>query len=81
MSWRQWCQDYLAKRHKISVCDEEADMVLFEHTGFPSFFEGDAKTWFGRQIDNFVERLWAGESPNEQAEANLAPACSDWSPA
>jgi len=82
MSWRQWCQDYLARKHKIVVGDEEADMVLFEHTGFPSFFEGgDARAWFAKQIDDFVARLWAGESPAEQTEANLAPACPDWSPA
>lgn len=82
MTWIQWCQGYLARVHKIGVDDEEADMVLGEHTGFPSFYVGgDAKAWFAKQIDGFVERLYAGESPADQVEANLAPACSDWSPA
>ena len=54
MTWTQMCQDE-ARKVGIELTVADADWVLWEHTGFPSFYEGDdAEGYFRKQI-----RQWA----------------------
>lgn len=46
----------VAKEHGQRVSEAEADHILWEHTGFPSFWEGDPRSHFTAQLHEFFGR-------------------------
>ena len=53
MTWLEVCKDE-AKKAGVELTDKQADTVLWEFTGFPSFFDGDPEECVRRQV-----REWA----------------------
>lgn len=57
-TWRRMVQDIGFDVLHREITNDEADYVLWEHTGFPAFFEGDdAEAWFSKQAREFFEQV------------------------
>ena len=54
MTWIELVRDE-AKKLKRTVTDEQADYILWEHTGFPEFWQGDPETCCREQVREFFE--------------------------
>lgn len=46
----------IAKEHGTTVNKDTADMILWEHTGFPAFFMGDPEVELRNQIHEYFGR-------------------------
>lgn len=74
----------LVRKHFPNATDDFADYVLWNRTGFPSFFDSDigAEKYFENQIIEFKKLLDAGKTPcdlcNSEAVKNgLCQKCFD----
>ena len=47
----------VAWQHGIDLGVDEADYILWNHTGFPSFWNGDPRTCCEVQLHNYFERI------------------------
>lgn len=52
-NWRAVVKAVAAGRER-KITDADADYILWEHTGFPSFYNGNAVVVFAGQADAFL---------------------------
>ena len=43
-------------KYGYNITNTEADYIIWNHTGFPDFFIGDAESWFRNQLEELFSR-------------------------
>jgi len=50
--------DLVRREVDPALTDAQADYILWEHTGFPSFFDGDPEETLIRQLQEYRDGLY-----------------------